>query len=195
MTGFAPFYLMFGRVPRLPVDIMFGSVLRDNEVMDYDDYVNSFQKDLKEAIRIAQSSTTQAQKKQAEQYNKRVKGVALEIGDKVLLANRRERARGKLADLWDSTVYVITWKDPNVHVYRVEDPVTKKNKVVHRNFILPVNFLPIGQDDADSTVISTLSNDGSDIGWSEKGAPAYADEDYDDQRTAAWVLQTEGPEI
>lgn len=195
MTGFAPFYLMFGRVPRLPVDIMFGSVLRDNEVMDYDDYVNSFQKDLKEAIRIAQSSTTQAQKKQAEQYNKRVKGVALEIGDKVLLANRRERARGKLADLWDSTVYVITWKDPNVHVYRVEDLVTKKNKVVHRNFILPVNFLPIGQDDADSTVISTLSNDGSDIGWSEKGAPAYADEDYDDQRTAAWVLQTEGPEI
>lgn len=123
-TGFAPFYLMFGRVPRLPVDIMFGSVLRDNEVLDYNDYVHSFEKDLKEAIRIAQSNTTQAQKKQAEQYNKQVKGVALEIGDKVLLANRSERTRGKLADLWDSTVYVITWKDPNVYVYRVEDPVT-----------------------------------------------------------------------
>ncbi|KAL0199023.1 hypothetical protein M9458_007563, partial [Cirrhinus mrigala] len=86
-------------VPRLPVDIMFESVLRDNEVVDYNDYVSLFQKDLKEAVRIAQDSTTQAQKKEAAQYNKRVKGIALEIGDRVLLANRRERARGKLADL------------------------------------------------------------------------------------------------
>lgn len=32
--------------------------------------------------------------------------------------------------------------------------------------------------------------------WTEKeGTPVYADEDYDDQRTAAWVFQTEGPEI
>ncbi|KAL0154116.1 hypothetical protein M9458_050575 [Cirrhinus mrigala] len=137
-TGFAPFYLMFSRVPRLPVDIMFESVLRDNEVVDYNDYVSSFQKDLKEAVRIAQDSTTQAQKKQAEQ---------------------------------------------------VEDPVTKKNKVVHRNFILPVNFLPIGQSDAESTVLSTLSNDGLDMEWPEKeGATLYVDEDYDDQRTAAWEV-------
>lgn len=73
-------------------------------MVDYNDYVNSFHRDLKEAIRIAQDSTTQAQKKQAEQYNKRAKGVALEIGHKVLLANLRERARGKLSDLWDSTL-------------------------------------------------------------------------------------------
>lgn len=83
-----------------------------------------------------------------------------------------------------------------MHVYRVEDPVTKKNKVVHRNFILPVQFLPISQSDAESTVLSTLSNDGLDMKWTEKeGTPVYADEDYDDQRTAAWVFQTEGPEI
>lgn len=119
----------------------------------------------------------------------------MEIGDKVLLANRRERARGKLADLWDSTVFV-TWKNPNVHVYKVEDPVIKKNKVVHRNFMLPVNFLPTGQSDTESTVLSTLSNDESDMEEPDpKEAPRHVDEDYDDQRTAAWVLQTEGPEI
>lgn len=33
-TGFAPFYLMFGRVPRLPVDLMFQSVLRDESICD-----------------------------------------------------------------------------------------------------------------------------------------------------------------
>lgn len=38
-TGFAPFQLMFGRTPRLPVDMMFESVLMDDQVMDYDAFV------------------------------------------------------------------------------------------------------------------------------------------------------------
>lgn len=49
-TGFAPILLMFGRIPRLPVDIMFQSVL---VVVDYDVYVQCLWRDLAEAIRMA----------------------------------------------------------------------------------------------------------------------------------------------
>lgn len=52
-TGYAPFQLMFGRTPRLPVDVLFGSVLRDNDVVDYDVYVRDLLKDLKQAVTIA----------------------------------------------------------------------------------------------------------------------------------------------
>lgn len=45
---------MFGRVPRLPVDIMFGSTLRDEDVIAHDTYVDSLHRDLREAVRIAQ---------------------------------------------------------------------------------------------------------------------------------------------
>lgn len=38
-TGFAPFQLMFSRTPRLPVDVLFRSVLLDDQVVDYDSYV------------------------------------------------------------------------------------------------------------------------------------------------------------
>ncbi len=64
-TKFAPFYLMFGRVPRLPVDIMFGSALRNGDVQTYDEYVETLQEDMREAIRIAQGNTTGAQIRQA----------------------------------------------------------------------------------------------------------------------------------
>lgn len=38
-----------------------------------------------------------------------------------------------MADLWDSTVHVNTWKDLSEHM--VENPISKKSKVIHRNFI------------------------------------------------------------
>ncbi len=82
-----------GRVPRLPVDIMFGSSLRNEEVMTYDTYVDSFQRDLREAAKIAQSNATEAQKKQAREYDKRVKGIPLEVGDCVLFVNRKDRGK------------------------------------------------------------------------------------------------------
>ncbi|KAJ8410178.1 hypothetical protein AAFF_G00201590 [Aldrovandia affinis] len=39
-TGFAPFYLMFGRVPRLPVDVMFHHVLEDANVVSHHEFVH-----------------------------------------------------------------------------------------------------------------------------------------------------------
>ncbi|KAL1252246.1 hypothetical protein QQF64_020042 [Cirrhinus molitorella] len=53
-TGYAPFYLMFGRVPRLPVDILFRLVLNDQNVVGYNKFVDTLVKDLKEAMVIAQ---------------------------------------------------------------------------------------------------------------------------------------------
>lgn len=194
-TGFAPFYLMFGRVPRLPVDIMFGGTLRNEDVVTYDTYVDSFQRDLREAVKIAQSNTTEAQRKQTREYDKRVKGIPLEVGDHVLLANRKDRGKGKLADLWDSTMHVITWKDSSLHIYRVEDPTTKKSRVVHRNFILPVNFLPVLEPEEVSTIPSTTSEEAADEVENLSNEPLFCTEaESGGSRTAAWILNGESPE-
>lgn len=194
-TGYAPFYLMFGRVPRLPVDIMFGSLLRNEDVVTHDAYVDSFQRDLREAVKIAQSNTTEAQKKQTREYDKRVKGIPLEVGDHVLLANRKDRGKGKLADLWDSTVHVITWKDPSMHIYRVEDPTTQKSKVVHRNFILPVNFLPVVEPEGLSTIPSTASEEVADeVETLDNEHLLGTERGLVDSRTAVWVLNSQCPE-
>lgn len=61
-------------------------------------------------------------------------------------------------DVWDSVVHVVTWKDPSLPIYRVENPTTKNSKVVHRKF-LPVNFLPLEEPDIESTVLSAVSEE------------------------------------
>ncbi|KAJ8015252.1 hypothetical protein DPEC_G00024200 [Dallia pectoralis] len=187
-TGFAPFYLMFGRIPKLPVDVMFGGALRNEDVQTYDEYVKSFQKDLREAVHIAKSNTTDAQRKQAQVYNKRSKGAPLEVGDRVLLVNKKERGKGKLADKWDSAVHVVIWKDPSLPIYRVENPTTKNSKVVHRNFLLPVNFLPLEEPDIESTVVSTLSEEDKDQIEDQRSLFSMGRESRS-SRTAAWIFE------
>ena len=117
-TGFAPFLLMFGRVPGLPVDMLFRSVLMDEQVVDYDVYVQCLRRDLVEAIRIAQMSTTKQQEKQTELYNHKVRGAPVEVGDRVLLANKGERGRRKLADRWEGHLYTVVEKQDNTHTFR-----------------------------------------------------------------------------
>lgn len=145
-TGFAPFYLMFGRVPRLPVDLMFHSVLRDKSVCDYDQYVKSLIDDLQTAMTLAQQHSILEQKHQSNQYNKRVKGLPLAIGDQVLVANKGCRGKRKLADRWNPVVYTVVASKPSIHVYKIRDRAGNE-RTVHRNLLLQVNFLPLPETD------------------------------------------------
>lgn len=88
--------MMFGRTPKLPVDMMFDSVLLDDQVVDYDQYVQSFRDDLAQAMKLAQCSASKQQQKQANLYNKKLNGAPVNTGDRVLLANKGERGRRRL---------------------------------------------------------------------------------------------------
>lgn len=146
-TGFAHFYLMFGRVPKLPVDVMFNSVERDDVLIDYDVYLRRLRNDLKEALILAQKNAEASQQRQADLYNKRTKGCSIEVGDQVLLANRGERGRKKLADKWESIPYTVVALNPQYHTYRIRNTHTGQEKTVHRNLLLQDNFLPIESEE------------------------------------------------
>lgn len=205
-TGFAPFYLMFGRVPRLPVDLMFKNVLLDKAVCDYDSYVTSLVSDLASAMSLAQKNSVAEQKHQSDQYNKRAKGLSLSIGDQVLIANKGCRGKRKLADRWEPGVYTVVASKPSLHIYRIQDR-DGKERVVHRNLLLQVNFLPLDvtQDgypgsgrfsvgaagaasQAESAGLdpsSTVAEPTLDRALDD--APSTLNEE-DDDRTSSWVL-------
>ncbi|XP_039543416.1 uncharacterized protein LOC120490097 [Pimephales promelas] len=201
-TGFAPFYLMFGRVPRLPVDLMFQSVLRDESICDYSDYVQSLVGDLQSAMALAQKNSTAEQKHQSDQYNKRVKGLPLSVGDHVLVANKGCRGKRKLADKWEPTMYSVVASKPSLHIYKIRDR-SGHEKVVHRNLLLPVNFLPLPSTDisvddgATGAPCSTSSQSVCDV--AESTLPVTDDLSHiavcDDDRTASWVSSHSSPSV
>ncbi|XP_072769424.1 uncharacterized protein [Nerophis lumbriciformis] len=153
-TGYAPFYLMFGRVPRLPVDMVFKQVLKDTSVVDYNTYASKLMTSLHEAANIAQQHTRKEQQHQADGYNKKIRGTCLNVGDRVLLANKAERGKRKLADKWEPSIYTVIDRNPQNHIYKVQDE-SGKTKVVHRNLILDVSFLPIPEQTSAEPVPGT----------------------------------------
>ncbi|KAJ0022377.1 hypothetical protein NQD34_009867 [Periophthalmus magnuspinnatus] len=52
VTGYSPFYLLFGRSPRLPVDMLFG-LHSDSSSSDYRGYVDKWRRGMEEAYAIA----------------------------------------------------------------------------------------------------------------------------------------------
>uniref|UniRef100_A0A3B1IZV0 Gypsy retrotransposon integrase-like protein 1 n=1 Tax=Astyanax mexicanus TaxID=7994 RepID=A0A3B1IZV0_ASTMX len=161
-TGYAPFYLMFGRVPRLPIDVMFKSVLHDPCVADYNKYVASLSKDLKEAMLIAQKHAEKEQSRHAEIYNRKVKGPSIEVNDRMLLANKTERGKRKTAGRWESTVYTVVDKNPQTHTFRIRNTANGQEKVVHRNLLMLANFLPVVEDSLLPDSVTTMSSVSSD---------------------------------
>lgn len=81
-----------------------------------------------------------------------------------------------------------------LHIYRVEDPTTRKSKVVHRNFLLPVNFLPLEEPGVESTMFSTVSEEEvSETKDQGHRSLLSSERESRSNRIAAWVLQGQGP--
>ena len=57
LTGYSPYFLMFGCRPRLPVDLLFPTVRRDENSQTTDEYVTSFYDKLKSALVSARDTT------------------------------------------------------------------------------------------------------------------------------------------
>ena len=83
-TGYSPYYLMFGRSPRLPIDFMFD--IEPNEGSDdiqipYKKFVDNWEKLMQQAFEIVRGHTQKSGNKNKQYYNKKIHGLEIKIGD------------------------------------------------------------------------------------------------------------------
>ena len=82
-NGYAPFYLMYGRQARMPVDLMYGSP--KPEVTSTSEYVFRLRKNLESAYQQVRHRLDHVLEQQKDLYDQKVHGRPLEVKELVWL--------------------------------------------------------------------------------------------------------------
>ena len=143
-TGFSPYYIMFGRHPRLPVDLLLGRPVQGGNSQEYGEYVRSLKRRLEHAYQVASEKVAEVQRTHKERYDLRTRGATVEVGDSVLIRNVGLKGTHKIADKWQDPVYrVLRQPNPEIPVFVVRrDDGEGPEKTLHRNMLLPLSSVP-----------------------------------------------------
>ncbi|KAK7881963.1 hypothetical protein WMY93_028137 [Mugilogobius chulae] len=148
VTGFTPYELMFGRSPRLPIDLAFGLPIRGQQSKSHSQYVENLRSRLEQSYQLASKNSAKSAARNKSRFDLRVTPSSLEVGDRVLVRNVRLRGKHKLEDKWEKEVYVVLSRAGDLPVYTVrpESAVHGPTRTLHRDLLLPCGFLPVDVD-------------------------------------------------
>ena len=154
-TTYSPYYLMFGRHPRLSIDVAFGLHKPNcSDNCSKSRYIQKLRRRLNYAHKKASKYSSEQAQKYKTSYDKSVKGPQLQVNDLVLVKIVAHKARHKIQDKWESEEYIVIEQPiPGTPVYRVRPVTGTKVRTLHRNLLLPlgVKYQPdIDSDESDS---------------------------------------------
>jgi hypothetical protein len=161
-TGLSPFYLLFGREPRLPVDHLLG-IKHDSNATDVYEWVDSHKKRLNEAFTDALQNTKKSAEKRRELHDRNSTPCAIQVGAKVLVKNHVQ-GRNKIQDVWKDVPYIVIEKMQD-HVYKVRPADNLgKTKVLHRKELFDTGEI-VGHDEVDIAEESESDSDSHKQTW------------------------------
>ena len=134
VTGYSPYYLMFGHRSQLPIDLLFPMHQTQMLTSTIDEYVASLYDRLWESLAIAQDCAIKEAQRQKRLYDCKVGAVELRPGDHILVCLDAFRGqRRKLKNQWGDDLHkVMAHVVDRIPTYVVKNNCTGKKKVVHR---------------------------------------------------------------
>ena len=161
-TRCTPYFLLFGREPRLAIDLLLPAVDAD-PVPTYSAYISDLRKRMRHAQEVVEGRIKKAGEASKAWYGKKVRGATLHPGDQVLVRQVGLQGKHKIADRWEEDVYVVTPQpNDNIPVFTVRQLSGKgRPRTLHRNMLLPVRsappMAPTGDEDSVRPQIITRS--------------------------------------
>ena len=108
VMGYSPYYLMFGRRPRLPIDLLFPTRREHNLTRTIDEYVETLYRHLRKSVKMAQDSAQKEALQQKCLYDCKVGAMELRPRDRVLVKLYAFRGqRRKLKNWWGSDLHTV----------------------------------------------------------------------------------------
>ena len=98
VTGYSPYYLLFGRRPRIPVDYLFPTLRDSPHQTKLEVSVMAMQRRLKEAFAVERHLTSEDAAKQCHYYDHKAGAVALQPGDVVMVCTDGFVGKRKVKD-------------------------------------------------------------------------------------------------
>ena len=143
VTRYSPYYLLFGRRPRIPVDYLFPTLHDSPHQTKMEVSVAAMQKRLKEAFAVARHLTSEEAAKQCRYYNRKAGAVALQPGDVVMVCTDGFVGKRKVKDQWEDGGFVVESQLEDWPVYKVICPTSDarqnpKYRILHQNRLLLV---------------------------------------------------------
>ena len=199
VTGYSPYFLLFGRKTRMPVDYLFPTLHDSPHQTKMEVSVTAMQKRLKEAFAVARHLTSQEAAKQWRYYDRKARAVALQPGDVVMVHTDGSVGKQKVKDWWEDGGFIVESQLERLARVQVRclttDPKQKpKYQILHRNHLLLITnegdtVMP-GQQ-AQAKVIPTILNATLEASADGKGSfeplPSLVTRQEGDMTSQVWL--------
>ena len=165
VTGYSPYYLLFSRRPRIPVDYLFPTLHDSPHQTKMEMSVAAMQKRLKEAFTVARCLTSEEVARQCHYYDRKAGAVALQPGEIVMVHTDGFVGKRKVKDHWEDGGFIVESQLEDWPVYKVKCPTSDdrqkpKYRILHRNRLLLITNEDASSipDQAQANVTPTVSN-------------------------------------
>ena len=135
VTGFSPYFLMFGRNPKLPLDIDLGIPTSQQN------YAQKLCSKLQWAYQKAQENNKKESECHKRYYDQKMRCMRLEPDDLVMVRAKALTGDHKIADQWEDIPHRVIDQLDDQSVFKVQ-PITAISdtdiRVLHRNMLFPL---------------------------------------------------------
>ena len=199
VTGYSPYFLLFGRKARMPVDYLFPTLRDSPHQTKMEVSVAAMQKRLKEAFAVTRHLTSQEAAKQWRYYDCKAGAVALQPGDVVMVRTDGFVGKQKVKDQWEDGGFIVESQLEDWPVYKVRCPTIDakqkpKYQILHRNHLLLVtneDDTVIPGQQAQAKVTPMISNATLEVSVDGKGLfeplPSLVTPQEGDMTSRVWL--------